>query len=141
MTRPFIPFLVAAAAVLTAAGTVHAQPADTVPLPPGMDPGDLVPIVEVPRVINVEDFKRVQRRTYPRLLRDAGVGGVVQVRFRVLQDGSVDRDSIIIDSSSHEALNEPTIRAVSVLRYQPARIATGPVNVWVSLPVVWAVGP
>lgn len=140
-TLPFLPFVIVITAAFTAAGPAQGQPADTVPLPPGMDPGDVVPIVELPRAVNLEEFKRVQRRNYPRLLRDAGVGGVVQTRFRVLRDGSVDRNSITIDSSYFEELNEPTIRAVSVLRFQPARIATGPVDVWVSLPVVWAVEP
>jgi TonB family protein len=138
-TRPFIPFLIAIAAAFTAAGTAQGQ-ADTVP-PPGVDRVDLMPILEIPRVINIEEFKRFQRRNYPRLLRDARVGGLVHTRFLVLRDGSVDRNSITIESSYHEELIEPTIRAVSVLRFQPARIATGPVNVWVSQVVVWAVDP
>jgi TonB family protein len=141
ITRSIIPFLFAIAAAFTAAGTAQGQPADTVPLPPGADSVVLVPIVELPRPTNLEEFKRVQQRNYPRLLRDAGVGDVVHTRFRVLRDGSVDVNSITIDSSYFEELREPTIRSVSILRFQPARIATGPVDVWVSLPVVWAVGP
>lgn len=140
-TRSVIPLLMAIAAAFTAAGTARGQAAGTVPPPPGMDSGEVAPVIELPRAINLAEFKRVQRRNYPRRLRDAGVGDVVHTRFLVLRDGRVDRDSIIIESSYFEELREPTIRSVSVLRFQPARIATGPVDAWVSLPVVWAVGP
>ena len=78
-------------------------------------------------------------RNYPPLLRDAGVTGTVQVRFRVLEDGRVDAASIQITSSTHEQFNEPTMRAVRALRFRPAKVNGRPVKVWVEQPIQWTV--
>lgn len=93
--------------------------------------------VEEPRPLNLEDFRRTMTRSYPRVLRDARVNGIVVVRLRVLADGSVDAQSITIHSSSHEQFNDPTIRAVRMLRYHPAQVKGRPVAVWIELPIQW----
>lgn len=56
-------------------------------------------------------------RNYPRELRDAGVGGQVMLRFRLLEDGSVDRTSIQILNSTNAAFDAVARRAVQRLRY------------------------
>lgn len=100
---------------------------------------ELSAVEEMPRVTNASDFQRQLSRNYPALLRDAGVQGTVQVRFRVNEDGRVDSESITITSSSHEQFNDATIRAVRTLRFRPARVNGRPVRVWVEQPIQWTV--
>jgi protein TonB len=100
---------------------------------------ELSAVEEMPSLSNRSDFARQLQRNYPPLLRDAGVAGTVQVRFRVLEDGRVDGESIQITSSTHEQFNDPTMRAVRVLRFRPAKVNGRPVKVWVEQPIQWTV--
>jgi TonB family protein len=100
---------------------------------------ELSAVEEMPRVSNGSDFARQLQRNYPPLLRDAGVTGSVQVRFRVLEDGRVDAESIQITNSTHEQFNDPTMRAVRALRFRPAKVNGRPVKVWVEQPIQWTV--
>jgi TonB family protein len=99
-------------------------------------------VEERPSPINTRDLLRALERNYPPLLRDARMTGTVQVRFRVMADGSVDTTSISVVSSSHEEFNLPTINSVGVLRFRPAKVNGRPVRAWVVLPIQWTVmGP
>lgn len=106
---------------------------------PGEGTYELSGVDEPPQALNLSEFQRQMERNYPPLLRDAGVGGTVQVRFRVLEDGAVDATSITVVSSSHEQFNEATDRSVRRLRFRPATVAAKPVRVWVDFPVQWTV--
>jgi periplasmic protein TonB len=107
--------------------------------PPDEGTYELSAVEELPRPTNSSDFQRQLARNYPPLLRDAGVTGTVQVRFRVLEDGRVDSESIQITSSTHEQFNDPTMRAVRALRFRPAKVNGRPVKVWVEQPIQWTV--
>jgi TonB family protein len=100
---------------------------------------ELSAVEEQPRPTNVQELQRQLERNYPPLLRDAGVTGTVQVRFRVLEDGHVDAESITVTNSTHEQFNDPTIRSVQRLRFRPAKVNNRPVKVWVELPIQWQV--
>ena len=100
---------------------------------------ELSAVEELPRPSNASDFQRQLARNYPPLLRDAGVTGTVQVRFRVMEDGRVDAESIQVTNSTHEQFNDPTIRAVRSLRFRPAKVNGRPVKVWVEQPIQWTV--
>jgi TonB family protein len=69
------------------------------------------------RHTTVVEMMRYVERNYPRELRDAGVGGQVMLRFRLLEDGSVDRTSIQILNSTNAAFDGVARRAVQRLRY------------------------
>ena len=107
--------------------------------PPDEGTYELSAVEELPRLQNASEFQRNLGRNYPPLLRDAGVTGTVQVRFRLLEDGRVDGESISIVSSTHEQFNDPTIRAVRLLRFRPARVNGRPVKVWVEQPIQWTI--
>lgn len=98
---------------------------------------ELSRVEEMPRPVNIADLRRALDGNYPPLLRDARVTGTVQVRLLVLEDGSVDAESIQITSTSHEQFDDPTIRSVSVLRFRPAKVNGRPVRVWIELPIQW----
>lgn len=107
--------------------------------PPDEGTYELSAVEERPQLSNQADLARQLSRNYPPLLRDAGVAGTVQVRFRVLENGRVDAESITVTSTTHEQFNDPTIRAVRGLRFRPARVNNRPVRVWVELPITWQV--
>jgi TonB family protein len=96
---------------------------------------ELSAVEELPRPANGAEFQQLLRRYYPPLLRDAGVTGTVQVRFRVLDSGQVDANSITISYSTLEQFNDPAMRAIMALRFRPAKINGRPVNVWVEQPI------
>ncbi len=98
---------------------------------------ELSAVEELPRVANTAEFVREIARSYPRLLRNAGVPGTATVRLRVREDGSVDPESIRVTGSSDERFNEPGIRAARVLRFRPAKVGGRPVPVWVEMPMRW----
>jgi TonB family protein len=90
-----------------------------------------------PRPINAATFQRALAQRYPRALRDAGRSGQVDVRFIVEEDGSVSNLGIV--RFTDVAFNQPTIEAVSVLRFRPARLNGRPVRAWVVQPIQWSV--
>ncbi|HEV3051347.1 MAG TPA: TonB family protein [Longimicrobium sp.] len=107
--------------------------------PPDEGTYEMSAVEELPRPRNTADLARALQRNYPPLLRDAGVTGTVQVRMRVMEDGSVDASSISVTSSTHEQFNDPSIRSVQRLRFSPAKVNGRPVKVWVELPIQWTV--
>lgn len=98
---------------------------------------DLRAIEVLPRPLNPSDFARAMVREFPRELRDAGQGGIVVVRFRVDADGTPGEAEVTC--STHPAFNEPTLRAVEVLRFSPAQVRRRPVPVWIEQPVTWEI--
>jgi protein TonB len=107
--------------------------------PPDEGTYELSAVEEQPRPTNIADLRRQLERNYPPLLRDARVTGTVQVRFRVMEDGTIDPGSITVSSSTHEQFNDPSIRSVQRLRFRPAKVNGRPVKVWVELPIQWQV--
>jgi TonB family protein len=90
-----------------------------------------------PRPINVATFQRALAQRYPSKLRDAGRSGQVEVQFIVEEDGSVSHLGIVRFTDA--AFNQPTIEAVSLLRFRPGRVNGRPVRTWVQQPVEWSV--
>jgi TonB family protein len=107
--------------------------------PPNTGTYELSAVEEQPRVSNTQELIRQLERNYPPLLRDAGVTGTVVVRFRVLENGTVDASSIEVTSSTHDQFNDPTIRSVQRLRFRPAKVNNRPVKVMVDLPIQWTI--
>jgi protein TonB len=105
--------------------------------PPEVGTYELSAVEEQPSISNRQELVRQLERNYPPLLRDAGVTGTVQVRFRVLENGTVDVPSITVTSSTHEGFNDASIRSVQRLRFRPAKVNNRPVKVWVELPIQW----
>jgi TonB family protein len=94
-------------------------------------------VTERPRPRNTAVLLRELERRYPPHLRDARREGIVQARFRVNADGSVSR--IRITRASRHDFAAPTVEALQVLRFHPARLNGRPVAVWVELPIQWTV--
>lgn len=126
--RAEAPSQVAAADFTGAGAPAAADTADGYQLPA---------VEEMPRVLNVREFARELARSYPPPLRDEGVEGLVQVRFRVERDGTTNSATIV--STTDPAFSEPSLRAVEMLRFRPGRVAGRPVRTWVEQPIYWTV--
>ena len=89
-----------------------------------------------PRYTNVDEVRRALEREYPALLRDAGIGGTVQVWFLIDEHGVV-QDQEVHASSGHQALDDAALRVAPVFRFTPALNRDKAVPVWVSLPITF----
>lgn len=107
--------------------------------PPDQGTYDLESVQEKPSLSNASEVQRTLSRSYPPLLRDAGVGGQVQVKMRVNEDGRVDASSIEILDTSHEQFGDAARRVVERMRFRPAKVDGRAVKVWVILPVTFQV--
>ncbi|GIS79786.1 MAG: hypothetical protein CM1200mP14_13520 [Gammaproteobacteria bacterium] len=58
-------------------------------------------------------------REYPPLLRDAGIGGTVQVFFFIDEEGTVQQFQIN-ESSGHQALGDAALAVAGVYRFSAA---------------------
>jgi TonB family protein len=97
------------------------------------DERELSGVEELPRPLNHRDFERALSREYPREIAPAEA--TVQVRFRLEPDGTVTAPRVTHSTDSR--FDEPTLRAVQVLRFRPARVNGQPVKVWVEMPIQW----
>lgn len=101
---------------------------------------ELGEVDEAPRLLNPQALIRELGRRYPPEMRDGDTGGTIEVRFRVNSRGEVESPSIV--RSSDPVFDEPTLLAVRVLRFRPARVGGRPVAAWVVQPIQWTVhGP
>lgn len=97
-----------------------------------------VPYTLAPRVLNPDQVRRVLEREYPATLRDAGLGGTVQVLFHVDEDGAV-VEARVDASSGFESLDAAALRVADATRFSPARNRDRVVAVWIRMPIVFRV--
>jgi TonB family protein len=99
---------------------------------------ELAQVDVLPRPLNTRALEQEMARAYPAGLRDEGVEGTVQVRFRVEPNGTTSNHTVT--HSTNTAFDEPTLRAIQVLRFRPARVGGRAVRAWVDLPIQWSTG-
>jgi protein TonB len=92
------------------------------------------PFTVAPRVLNMEELARALERNYPPLLRDAGIGGDVNVWFFIDEAGVV-KNQKLDKSSGYEALDQAALKIAPLIRFSPAQNRDKKVAVWVSLPI------
>jgi len=92
-------------------------------------------VEEQPALINRGAVSQALGREYPRALRAAGQTGSVTLRFRVLEDGTVDRPTVRVENFTHPDFSQAAVRVVYAMRFRPAKVKHQPVPVWVTLPV------
>jgi protein TonB len=89
-----------------------------------------------PDIKNRDEVARALEREYPPLLRDAGIGGTVQVWFFIDEEGRVQRTQVN-ESSGHKALDDAAIQVANIIEFTPALNRDKRVPVWISLPVTF----
>jgi TonB family protein len=100
---------------------------------------ELNAVEELPSPRNIPTFQMALAREYPVGMVNPPVRATVQVRFRLLEDGTVDVPTVTRSTDSR--FNDPTLRAIQVLRFSPAKVNGRPVKVWVEQPVEWVPPP
>ncbi|HEX8671171.1 MAG TPA: TonB family protein [Longimicrobium sp.] len=116
------------------------------PLPPRFPPPvsdgqtyDISDVEEPPQLSNRAVVQRAMERTYPPLLRDAGVGGTVSLRFTILEDGSVDPASVEVLESDDPQFSQAAIEVAVRMRFTPGMVNDQPVRTTVQLPITYQV--
>ena len=134
-----------AAQVADALTTVAANPVDDLPPPPTDDGGtDLsaapvfTPMTVRPEILNRGEVLEALMRLYPPILRDAGIGGTVEVWFFISEDGTV-IDQRVSEPSVHAQLNEAALEVAEVFKFSPALNRETIVQVWIRLPITFEV--
>jgi protein TonB len=94
---------------------------------PGM--GEFVAFDELPVLLSI------QPPTYPELVRQAGIDGTVLVQVLVGKDGKV-KQAIAVEGP--DVLRPEAVRAAKTALFKPALQGTSPVEVWVQVPIVFA---
>jgi len=89
-----------------------------------------------PDLVNEREVQRALEREYPPILRDAGIGGTVNVQFFIDDEGVVQR-VLVAEPSGHEALDSAALRVARVFRFNPARDEDEPIPVWIAIPLTF----
>lgn len=91
-----------------------------------------------PRLLEPEAFQRALLRAYPGELRDAGIGGSVQLLVSIDEDGRVTGATIGV-GSGYDRLDEAALGLVDRMRFSPAMNRDKRVAVTVSIPIEFRV--
>jgi TonB family protein len=91
-----------------------------------------------PELQNRQDFVAAIERSYPPMLKDAGIGGTVVLWVFIDETGRVGATRLV-QSSGYEQLDAVAQRLMAeVARFSPARNRGEPVPVWIQMPVSFA---
>lgn len=94
------------------------------------------PFTVRPALENRQQVADALETMYPPLLREAGIGGAVDVWFFIDEAGVV-RKTQLKATSGHAALDEAALKVAATMRFSPALNRAQPVPVWVQLPIVF----
>ena len=94
------------------------------------------PFTTRPELQNVEGARTALEDEYPPLLRDAGIGGTVNIWFFIAPTGDV-LETRVQKSSGHAPLDDAALRVAETMRFSPARNGDEAVYVWVAFPITF----
>jgi TonB family protein len=103
-----------------------------------LDEPAFTPMTVRPGVRNRAEVSASMEREYPPLLKEAGVGGTVNVWFFIDETGAV-RKTLVNESSGHAALDDAAVRVANGIEFTAAFDGEEPVPVWISLPITFSV--
>ena len=144
IARPATPVITTADIdedITIAPTTFEDNPVEDLPPPPEdvtttdlSVPGTFTPYTVKPDIRNRDALRRALEREYPPLLRDAGIGGIVEVWFFIDETGEV-LDTQVKESSGHKALDEAALKVADIIKFSPALNRDKRVPVWISLDI------
>ena len=147
IARPATPVMASADIdedITIAPTTFEDNPVEELPPPPEEQVVDISaappfpPFTVAPDIQNRAEVIRAMEREYPPLLRDAGIGGTVQVFFFIDEEGTVQQFQIN-ESSGHQALDDAALAVAGVYRFSAALNRDKRVPVWVSFGITFQV--
>jgi TonB family protein len=95
------------------------------------------PYTKVPQLRNRDAAVRAVERNYPKLLKDAGIGGQVVVWVFIDTAGIV-KNTSVQSSSGRRELDLAAVRTVQEFEFVPAENRGRPVPVWLQIPIVFS---
>ena len=98
------------------------------------DEPTFVPHTLAPEILRPDEVRRALQREYPSVLRNAGIGGVVQVWVLVGTGGEA-MDARVDASSGHDSMDQAALRVARTIEFSPAMNRDERVAVWVSIPI------
>ncbi|HUE76305.1 MAG TPA: energy transducer TonB [Longimicrobiales bacterium] len=129
--------------ITIATTTFEDNPIENLPPPPTASGGQdlsaapvFTPMTVRPRVLNTREVEQALTRNYPAILRDAGIGGTVEVWFFVDETGKVINRQLN-KSSGYDQLDQAALNVAQVIRVSPAENRGDKVPVWVSIPITF----
>ena len=147
IARPATPVMASADIdedITIAPTTFEDNPVEDLPPPPEEQAVDLsaaptfTPFTVAPDIQNRAEVIRAMEREYPPLLRDAGIGGTVQVFFFIDEEGIVQQFQVN-ETSGHQALDDAALAVAGVYRFSAALNRDKRVPVWVSFGITFQV--
>jgi periplasmic protein TonB len=125
--------------------TFEANPVESIVAPPTTSIGaqddiraapTFTPYTVRPELRNAEEIKQALQRTYPPLLREAGIGGRVLLWVFISERGEVE-NAVIKEGASHQAFDDAALAVVPLMVFSPAINRDRRVPVWIELPLVF----
>lgn len=147
VSRPATPVIAEASMeedLTIAPTTFEDNPVDDLPPPPGDDDEELseaptfTPMTVRPQLTNNREVQEALQRHYPPLLRDAGIGGKVNVWFFIDEEGRV-QNTQINTTSGYDAFDQAALRVADMMEFTPAYNRDQRVPVWVSFDITFEV--
>jgi protein TonB len=146
ITRPAVPVVAATELeeeVTIAPTTFEENPVENLPPPPSDasrigDQPVFTPYTVRPEIKNRREAVRIVERYYPKLLKDAGIGGKVNVWVFIDTNGIV-KNAQVQQGSGNSALDDAALRAAREFEFTPALNRDKKVPVWVAIPITFSV--
>ncbi len=148
IARPATPVIAAADVnedVTIAPTTFEENPIENLPPPPSeSNEEDLAaapvftPMTVRPNLKNGTEVQQALMRYYPPLLRDAGIGGTVNMWFFIDENGRVQKTQIN-KTSGYDAFDEAAKKVADLMEFTPAYNRDKKVPVWVALNITFEV--
>lgn len=99
-----------------------------------LDPQELT---KQPKLASPSAAASLIAQAYPTALRNAGVGGVVELEFVVNATGKVEKNSVAVVTASAPALGEAAKNIAERLYFKPGEVNGTPVRARVVLPLTF----
>jgi len=150
IARPAVPVIARGPIsedITIAPTTFESNPVRELPPPPTIQETNVsdlaaaptfTPYTVSPDVKNREEVRKALTREYPVLMREAGLGGTVQVWFFIDEEGRVVRTQIH-EGSGHGELDKAALKVAEIIQFTPALNRDKRVPVWISLPITFTV--
>ncbi|MGD8867894.1 MAG: TonB family protein [Gemmatimonadales bacterium] len=146
IARPAVPVVAATELeeeVTIAPTTFEENPVENLPPPPSDasrigDQPVFTPYTVRPEIKNRREAVRIVERYYPKLLKDAGIGGRVMVWVFIDTNGIV-KNAQVQNGSGNSALDDAALKAAREFEFTPALNRDKKVPVWVAIPITFSV--